>query len=125
MLAPKALWPFWLAVPLLTALYQGSMKLLALQIGENGDVWRAIASPYVAVILISEITSFLIWLRILSVLPVGRAVPITAVAYLLVVAMGWGLFHEPLRPVQIAGSLLILGGVFLLASPARPAKDAR
>lgn len=122
MRVPKQLWLSFALVPLLTAANQACMKLLA----ERFDALpftQAILSPFALAILICELTSFLLWLRVLAVLPVGRAVPISAVAYLLVLLVGWLGFREPFMPIQLLGSFFILAGVGLLAAPSPQRKE--
>ena len=93
------------------------MKLLSAQITDKFS-WRvALFSPYLFGIVFCEIASLLLWLRVLSVMPVGRAQPISSIAYLLVLALGWFGFHEAMHPAQFIGSALILGGVWVLSVP--------
>lgn len=120
--APKLLWMSWVAVPLLTVINQSCMKLLAEQLAAQNSLLALLTSPYSVGILVCEITSFLLWLRVLSVVPVGRAVPISAVAYVLVLLVGWFGFKEPFYSVQLFGSILILAGVGLLATPSHSPK---
>ncbi len=99
------------------------MKFLALDLGDQsfGMAWfeHALKKPYMIGILGFEILSFVLWMRILSVMDVGRAVPLTAIAYIFVLALGWFGFHEPMHAIQIIGSALILIGVFLLGTSDR------
>lgn len=120
--APKWLWLSWIGVPLLTVANQACMKLLAERLATLPTA-EALLSPYILGIGLCEVASFLLWLRVLAVVPVGRAVPISAVAYVLVLLLGWIGFGEPWMPVQIIGSVLILMGVFLLASPSHQLKE--
>lgn len=110
----------WATIPLLTALNQCGMKLLAGYMGDTplGGAWlaRALITPWAAVILTCEILSFLLWMRVLAVTDVSRAVPLTAVGYTLILVTGWTFFHEPVLPLEIFGSALILGGVWLLGT---------
>ncbi len=68
--------------------------------------------------LLSEVLSFVLWMNVLSVVPLSKAFPITAVAYISIPLMSWTLFKEPVMPLQIIGSALILGGVWLIGSAA-------
>ena len=116
----QTIWSMFLWVPLLTMGNQACMKLLAATLGAEGfSVERLLASPYAYGILICEIASFLLWLRVLAQMSVARAVPISAVAYLLILGIGWLGFGEPFAMPQVVGSVFILLGVWLLATPSR------
>jgi drug/metabolite transporter (DMT)-like permease len=60
--------------------------------------------------------SFILWLKLLADTTISRAAPITAVAYFLILLMSWTVFREPIVPFQIVGSVLILAGVWLIAT---------
>ena len=111
----------WIAVPLLTVLAQTCMKLLATA-WDGGLNWQGLlASPWVWGLLLCEAFSFVLWMRLLAVTPVGRALALTSISYLGILALGWFGFHEPMHPAQFIGSALILAGVWLLGTPAQPA----
>ena len=59
---------------------------------------------------------FLIWMTILKDVDLGRAFPMTATIYLATLAAAVLLFHERLNPVRIAGVVVIIAGVLMLAS---------
>lgn len=106
----------WIAVPLLTVANQACMKLLAGEMNENFTSYALLETPWPIAILLCEITCFVLWLRVLSSMPVGRAVPLSAISYVLILALGWFGFGEPILPMQIVGGLLIMGGVYLLGT---------
>ena len=76
---------------------------------------QATHSPWAVVVLMSELLSFVLWLNVLTNVPLSKAFPITAVAYIAIELMGWVLFKEPVMPLQIIGSALILAGVWLIS----------
>ena len=91
------------------------MKLLAEYVAL--DSWQqSLQSPYLVSIVFCEVISLFLWLRVLAVMPVSRAVPITAISYVLVLMLGWFGFQEPLYPAQLIGSFFILLGVRLLST---------
>ena len=119
--APKSsVYSLWIAIPILTTLNQAFIKLLASETKsmDFGPAWlrEATQSPWTAGILICEILSFVLWLKLLADTTISRAAPITAVAYFLILLMSWTVFREPIVPFQIVGSVLILAGVWLIAT---------
>lgn len=102
---PRAL--LWTAVPVAAALYQVTAKLAA-QGGPHHLLW-------LAAVVACDLACFVAWLGILEKTSLAAAFPLSAIGYLLVMAAGAVLFHERLPPAEIAGSLLILVGVRLVA----------
>ena len=76
---------------------------------------QATHSPWAVVVLVSELLSFVLWLNVLTNVPLSKAFPITAVAYIAIELMSWTLFKEPVLPLQIIGSALILAGVWFVS----------
>jgi len=119
--APKSsVYSLWIVIPILTTLNQAFIKLLASETKsmDFGPAWllEATQYPWTAGILICEILSFVLWLKLLADTTISRAAPITAVAYFLILLMSWTVFREPIVPFQIVGSVLILAGVWLIAT---------
>jgi drug/metabolite transporter (DMT)-like permease len=56
-----------------------------------------------------------LWLFVLSKVEVSMAYPFLALGFVLVAVFGRLVFHETLSPARIAGTLLICGGVALIA----------
>jgi drug/metabolite transporter (DMT)-like permease len=104
------------------------MKLLSIHMdGASVSLaWlaRALDTPWVLGIAFCEIASFVLWMRILATVNISRAVPLTAIAYVLILLMGWYGFHEPMLPLQIIGSCLILVGVSLIGTSDSSANQA-
>ena len=116
----KSSYLLWTGIPILTVLNQACMKLLSAQMQAIPFGWdwlvRAVQNPCMLGILLCEVASFVLWLTILSDMGISKATPISAIVYILILAMGWTVFHEPVMPLQIAGSFLILAGVFLIST---------
>ena len=110
----------WIGLPALSTLFQASAKLLAAQLHGTplSFYWlaRAIHSPWAFSVLSSEILSFFLWLNVLTSVPLSKAFPITAIAYISILLTSWTVFDETVRPLQIFGSALILAGVWLIAT---------
>ena len=112
----------WIGLPVLSALFQASTKMLAAEMRHTPFSWswlvQATHSPWAVVVLVSELLSFVLWLNVLTNVPLSKAFPITAVAYIAIELMSWTLFKEPVMPLQIIGSALILAGVWFVSSAA-------
>jgi drug/metabolite transporter (DMT)-like permease len=115
-----AFYSLWIGLPVLSALFQASTKMLAAEMRHTPFSWswlvQATHSPWAVVVLMSELLSFVLWLNVLTNVPLSKAFPITAVAYIAIELMSWMLFKEPLMPLQIIGSTLILAGVWFVSS---------
>ena len=110
----------WMLVPICNVLYQFFIKLVARHMDgiEFGSLWlqHAAISPWMWLALISEIGAFFVWMQILSTHNLSKAFPLSAISYLLVLCVGWFVFHEPIMPLQLLGSALIMGGVWFIAT---------
>jgi multidrug transporter EmrE-like cation transporter len=108
----------WIGLPLLSALFQASAKMLAAETRHTPFSWswlvQATHSPWAVLVLLSELLSFVLWLNVLTNVPLSKAFPITAVAYIAIELMSWTIFKEPVMPLQIIGSALILAGVWFI-----------
>lgn len=115
-----AFYSLWLGLPVLAALFQASTKMLAAEMQHTPFSWswivQATHSPWTGVVLMTEALSFVLWLNVLTNVPLSKAFPITAVAYIAIELMSWTLFKEPVMPLQLIGSALILAGVSLMSS---------
>jgi drug/metabolite transporter (DMT)-like permease len=114
-----AFYSLWIGLPVLSALFQASTKLLATEMRQTPFGWHWLAqvthSPWAISVLFSEVLSFVLWLYVLTHVPLTEAFPITAVAYIAIELMSWTLFKEPVMPLQIIGSVLILAGVWFVS----------
>ncbi|WP_304217443.1 hypothetical protein [Phenylobacterium aquaticum] len=108
----------WLAMPLLGLGNQylaerTAHALLGLSFGW-GWLAAAIHSPFVQAWAGLEVVTLAVWMLVLTHLKLSAAFPMTAIGYMLVIGMGWTLFGEPVTASQVAGSMAILLGVWLL-----------
>ena len=115
-----AFYSLWIGLPLLSALFQASTKMLAAEMRHTPFSWswlsQATHSPWAIIVLLSEVLSFVLWLNVLIHVPLSKAFPITAVAYVAIELMSWTLFNEPVIPLQLIGSTLILTGVWIIST---------
>ena len=119
----RALRPIWLMVPLLNMAQQILLKQSAIDADRAGGTWLVdiLSSHWFLAAIVAEIVCFAIWMTVLSELDLSKAFPLSAISYVLIMGVAWIVFDEPLPPLRLAGSLLILAGVWLIATASRPA----
>lgn len=61
----------------------------------------------------------ILWQKVLSRQPLSHVYPLNSLIYPASLLAGWALFAEPVTPGRLAGSLVILGGIWLMSR--RPA----
>lgn len=111
-----AVWLQLLSFPVALTAGQILLKRSAQQVDLSGSwvlalmrlpsMWAALALYGVATFL---------WVRILITVPLSRAYPFAAVAFVLVPAAGYVLFHEPINARYAFGAALIVFGVIVAA----------
>jgi multidrug transporter EmrE-like cation transporter len=120
-------WRFsWLAVPVLSTLYQFFVKLAAEHLHDEGTLawlWQALSSHWILAAIAVEILAFFIWMTVLAELDLSRAFPLSGISYVLIIATGWFVFGEPVVALQLIGSGLILTGVWLIAGASVETKE--
>jgi drug/metabolite transporter (DMT)-like permease len=79
-----------------------------------GWVATALRTPWVQAWVGVETLTFGVWMTVLSQLTLSAAYPMTALGYILIIGMGWVVFHEPIAPLQLVGGVAILAGVCLV-----------
>ena len=116
---PRAARPLlWLLMPLMGAVnqYLAERTAQALMGRAFGLCWltAAIRSPWVQAWIGCEIVTFSAWMIVLSNLKLSAAFPMTALGYVLVIALAWTAFGEPITLAEAIGGAAILAGVWLL-----------
>jgi undecaprenyl phosphate-alpha-L-ara4N flippase subunit ArnE len=104
--------------PLVLATGQILFKRAALQIGiPQGASWVLdivrLPTMWVALLLYGAAT--LLWVRILTTVPLSRAYVFAALAFVIVPAAGYFLFDEAISTRFIVGTLMIVAGVMVAA----------
>jgi uncharacterized membrane protein len=116
----KKLVLLWLVMTFLNTFYQICIKFAATAIGplEFGMGWISHAASvfWMWAALLSELTSFMVWMEILSQQNVSKAAPFSAICYVLILPVSWGIFKEQIMPLQVLGTLLILAGIWLIGT---------
>jgi drug/metabolite transporter (DMT)-like permease len=110
-----------LSFPVAIAAGQILFKRVASQITPSAGGWWLIEvarlpTMWVAVALYAGAT--LLWVRILTTVPLSRAYPFVALAFVLVPAAGYVFFHEPITLRYALGTALIVIGVAVAAGTA-------
>lgn len=108
----------WVAMPLLGVANQYCAERVAHGLGERpfGLGWLAAVTglPWMWAWAGLELLTLVTWMIVLAELSLSAAFPMTAIGYVLVMGLGWTVFHEPLSLLQVLGGGAILGGVWLL-----------
>ena len=81
-----------------------------------GWVLRFLASPWSYGALAGYLGTFVIWITLLRYAPIGPAFAASHMELVSVTVLSAWLFHEPINSYKVVGGLLILLGVFCLAS---------
>jgi drug/metabolite transporter (DMT)-like permease len=107
-----------ISFPVVIAAGQILFKRAAGQVSANpGSSWildvAKLPTMWLAVFLYAAAT--LLWVRILMTVPLSRAYPFMALAFVLVPAAGYFLFAESVTGRQAIGTALIVAGVVVVA----------
>jgi drug/metabolite transporter (DMT)-like permease len=107
---------------LLASLGQLVLKLGMIKVGRISSfasapsmIFAALLSPIVLGGLALFGISALAWMVVLSRVKLSIAYPMVSLGYIVAVVFAWRIFHEPIKPVTIAGCLTIILGVFLIS----------
>jgi drug/metabolite transporter (DMT)-like permease len=109
-------WLELLCFPVAIAAGQILFKRSAAQIDTEGPWLLELArlpAMWAAVALYA--VSTLLWVRILTTVPLSRAYPFAALAFVLVPAAGYLVFDEPVNARYALGTALIIVGVIVAA----------
>ncbi|MFL5252640.1 MAG: small multi-drug resistant family protein [Rhodopila sp.] len=104
----------------LSAVAQLLMKIgmTAVRTGASGGsadmLLAAVLNPYVIGGLGAYGLSAVLWLLVLSRLPLSLAYPLVSLGFIVVVVLSALILHEPVSVVRLAGVALIVGGVVVL-----------
>jgi|SRR5882724_3635980 len=78
-------------------------------------VWALFLERHIFAGLVCYVASVIVWLAVLSRTEVSIAYPMSSLGFVATAITAWLLFNEPLTPTRIAGILVIVAGVFLVA----------
>lgn len=115
----------WVAMPLMALVnqYLAERTAKALAGIPFGAGWlvAAVRTVWVQVWIGCELLTLAVWMIVLSNLTLSQAFPMTAIGYVLVIAMGWTVLGEPVTLAEVVGGAAILAGVWLLGDRKTPA----
>ena len=77
-------------------------------------LFAALSNPIVLTGLATFGVSALIWLVALSRVKLSIAYPMISLGYVTVIFFSWLILREPVRPITIAGCLIIIGNEFII-----------
>jgi drug/metabolite transporter (DMT)-like permease len=110
-------WIELLCFPVAIAAGQILFKRAAGQLASGADHWlltlARLPTMWVAVALYAGAT--VLWVRILTTIPLSRAYPFVALAFVLVPAAGYLFFDESINAKYAFGTVLIIAGVIVAA----------
>ena len=79
------------------------------------NAWKALFVPSVTVAITLYALSTLVWLTILSRMPLSVAYPMQSIAYIFSMIAAAIFFHEPVSIVKWIGGVVIMVGVILIS----------
>ncbi|WP_119344621.1 EamA family transporter [Facilibium subflavum] len=79
--------------------------------------WKVATNYMIILGLACYVISVVVWLMVLSRVPVGVAYPMVSIGYIITAIAGYFLLGETLTPTRVAGILIIIIGVYLVAKP--------
>jgi multidrug transporter EmrE-like cation transporter len=115
-------WTVLISSVLLNAVASLLLKAATIRFGvlwpaENGllhNTFRIVSQPFIFGGLTCYVVSFVLWIVVLSRVPVGVAYPMLSIGYIVNAIVAYLFFHEVLNTTQIAGIAVIILGVFLI-----------
>ena len=108
-------WLELLCFPVAIAAGQILFKRAAAQVTGESGLWifELARLPAMWLALALYAASTLLWVKILMTVPLSRAYPVVALAFVLVPAAGYLFFNEPVNGRLAAGTALIIAGVIV------------
>jgi undecaprenyl phosphate-alpha-L-ara4N flippase subunit ArnE len=73
-----------------------------------------VGNPWVLLTGFSLLLGFLLWMRVLTAVPLGVAVPLLSLNYVVIALAGTVLFQEPLSWTRGVGIGLVMAGVWCI-----------
>ncbi|MBK2126040.1 SMR family transporter [Fangia hongkongensis] len=77
--------------------------------------WKLATNYFVILGLLCYVISVVVWLMVLSRIPVGIAYPMVSIGYIITAIAGYFLLGESLTVTRVIGILVIIIGVYLVA----------
>lgn len=77
--------------------------------------WKLATNYFIILGLACYVISVIVWLMVLSRVPVGLAYPMVSIGYIITAIAGYFLLGESLTVTRVTGILVIIIGVYLVA----------
>lgn len=81
---------------------------------DSGLILSALKSPLVIAGLVSYAVAMLLWITILSRLPLSIAYPTLSLGYIVILIFSWKFLGEELSIMKVVGIILIILGIVFL-----------
>lgn len=92
-----------------------SMGALNLSAGPIPILWKMGTSPFVVGGLMVYVSGTFFWLLALNSVPLSYAYPFASLSYVFIFFFSWLLLHEQISVLRVAGMVVIVLGVVLVA----------
>ena len=76
---------------------------------------RAASNPFVIFGLLIFVFTSMLWLVVLSRVPLSVAYPMLSLSYVFAILVSWLIFKEHIPWTRVVGAIIICGGVYLVS----------
>ncbi|HID57135.1 TPA: hypothetical protein EYP37_11440 [Candidatus Poribacteria bacterium] len=76
---------------------------------------RAASNPFVIFGLLVFVFTSMLWLVVLSRVPLSMAYPMLSLSYVIAILVSWLIFKEHIPWTRVVGAIIICGGVYLVS----------
>lgn len=94
----------------------GSTGQVLLKLGAKGSFTESLLSPQTVAGVTLYGLAFLIWLKVLSAMPLSKAYPFLSLNFVLVALLSCFVLREPIGFRVLLGTFLCLAGVIVISS---------
>ena len=77
--------------------------------------FKAASNPFVVFGLLVFVFTSMLWLIVLSRVPLSLAYPMLSLSYVFAIFISWVVFKEHIPWTRVVGALIICGGVYLVS----------
>lgn len=77
---------------------------------------KSVFDPYIFSSFFSAFLASLLWMAALREFELSKAYPMMSLSFVLVMILSYFLFGETMNIQKIAGTILVLGGIFLISN---------
>ncbi|MFH1486238.1 MAG: EamA family transporter [Chloroflexota bacterium] len=77
-------------------------------------LWRTFTTPQILMGFVLVFSASIFWLSVISRIDLSLAYPMLSIGYIIVVIASWLLLGEQITVTRVLGTLIIVGGVFVI-----------